>query len=250
MTVEGEEGRARRRIRRRGASMSDSTVAEGGSVAGLNDDVEGRAAPSTTTRLSENESHVGSKTDAPQDFTPYNRMKEVGKASQATTYEREYRLKLLHRMLMRNVPLDQIALELDISVSTVIRDRKELNRRLREAAQDLNVNELIGDTMGFYQEVQGMGLRAASASKAPLNMRLAAMRTALASKNDMHRFLGNVGVYDVLRYRAGDTDAGSDIEKLVSITEAILGGNDEDDPLQSIADLPFMDEDEEEIRII
>jgi len=241
--------RVRRRAARRGG-LSDSTVSEGGSVSSLNDDVEGMVSPPTTAPLSETDSSVGSRTDAPADFTPYNRMQEVSSSSRATAYEREYRLKLLHRMLMRNVPLDQIAKELDISVRTVIRDRKDLYKAIGKAAQGLDVNVLIGDTMAFYGEVQGMGLRAASASKAPLNMRLAAMRTALASKNDMHRFLANVGVYDVLKFQAGEQNKSNDLEKLVNITEAILNEEDDEaDPLQSIAKLGLLD-DEEDIHLI
>ena len=245
-----DEGRVLRRRRRRSSlgGVSDSTVTEGGSVSSLNDEVERMASgPTVSTPLSETDSPVGGRTDAPPDFTPHSRMDEVRSRSRATPYEREYRLKLLHRMLLRNVPLDQIAAELEVSVSTVLRDRKELYRRLREAAKNLDLNEIIGDTLGFYKEVRGMGLRAASASKAPLNMRLAAMRTALGATNDMHRFLSNAGVYDVLRFQPEENTGGGDIEKLIALTEAVL--EDKDDvcstELQSIADLDCEDEDGE-----
>lgn len=242
--------RVRRRVSGRRGGLSDSTTSEGGNVASLNSDVEGMTTRPVTTPLSESESAVGSRTDAPADFTPANRMKEVRDSSRATAYEKEYRLKLLHRMLMRNVPLDQIAKELDVSVRTVMRDRKDLYKALGKGAQDLDVNVLIGDTMAFYGEVQGMGLRAASASKAPLNMRLAAMRTALASKNDMHRFLSNVGVYDVLKFQAGEKNGNNDLEKLVNITEAILADNDDTlDPMQSIANVGLLEE-EEDIHLL
>lgn len=241
--------RRRRRGSRRGGGLSDSTTTEGNNIADLNDQVENIASTHTTTSLSDSDSNVGSRTDAPADFTPYNRMQEVTTKSKSTAYEREYRLKLLHRMLMRNVPLDQIAKELDVSVRTVLRDRKDLYKALGKGAQGLDVNVLIGDTMAFYAEVQGMGLRAASASKAPLNMRLAAMRTALASKNDMHRFLSNVGVYDVLKFQAGEKGGNNDLEKLVNITEAILKGDDMEDPLQSIANMGLI-EDDEDIQLL
>jgi len=241
--------RARRRTTRR-SGLSDSTVSEGGSSGSINEDVEEMVSPPIASALSEAESSVGSRTDAPADFTPYNRMQEVSSSSGTTAYEKEYRLKLLHRMLMRNVPLDQIAKELSVSVRTVIRDRKDLYKALARGAQGLDVNVLIGDTMAFYNEVQGMGLRAASASKAPLNMRLTAMRTALASKNDMHRFLSNVGVYDVLKFQAGEQNKSNDMEKLVKLTEAILNDNDDErfDPLQSIANSVLAED--EDIHLI
>ena len=96
-------------------------------------------------------------------FTPANRLRQVGE--RATGYEREYRLGLLHRLLMRKLPLDSIAQELQVSVHTVMRDRKELHRRLRTQASQLDANGLIGETLGFYSEIQGMALRMASSSK-------------------------------------------------------------------------------------
>lgn len=233
--------RARRRAIR-GSGLSDSSVSEGGNISdGLNEEVERMAdAPRAPAPLTEIE-NTGSRTDAPPDFTPYNRMSDV--RTRASKYEREYRLKLVHRMLMRNVPLDQIAQELSVSVDTVMRDRKELFNRLKEEAKSLDINKLVGDSMGFYNEVKGMALRSASATKLPMNLRLAAMRTALAANNDMHRFLSHVGVYDVLKYRTGEGESSSDIDKLMQITDAVI--KSAEDPLQSIAKLPLLEDDED-----
>jgi hypothetical protein len=83
---------------------------------------------------------------------------------------------------------------------------------------------MIGNSKGFYEEVQAMAMRAASSSAVPMPMRLAAMRTALASHNDMHRFFQASGVYDVLRFKKGAGEgAQSDIQKLMSLTEDLLG---------------------------
>jgi Trp operon repressor len=156
-----------------------------------------------------------------EEFTPRTRLNQVGLRS--SEYEREYRLGLLHRMLMRNLPLDEIAAQLGVSVSTVMRDRTELTSRLREVSKTLDVESLIGNSKGFYEEVQAMAMRAASSSQTPLPMRLAAMRTGLAAHNDMHRFFQAAGVYDVLRFRKGASEgAQSDIQRLMSLTEDLL----------------------------
>jgi Trp operon repressor len=156
-----------------------------------------------------------------EEFTPRTRLNQVGLRS--SEYEREYRLGLLHRMLMRNLPLDEIAAQLGVSVSTVMRDRTELTARLREVSKTLDVESLIGNSKGFYEEVQAMAMRAASSSQTPLPMRLAAMRTGLAAHNDMHRFFQAAGVYDVLRFRKGSSEgAQSDIQRLMSLTEDLL----------------------------
>lgn len=240
----------RRRRRVSGAGVNDSTAAEGSNVA-EDEDLNSRVASMASTEpLSDLESDVGDRTTAPADFTPLNRMTEV--TTRASAYEREYRLKLIHRMLMRNVPLDKIADQLQVSTKTVMRDRTELFKRLKAEAEKLDIHKLVGDTMGFYQEVGAMGLRAASASKLPMNMRIAAMRTSLAAKNDMHRFLNVAGVFDVLRFKVKDDGDSTDMERLMAITTALLDADDKVDPMQSISNLPGMDDltDEEEIHLV
>lgn len=164
-----------------------------------------------------------------EDFTPKGRMQEV--TTRASEYEREYRLKLLHRLIMRGVPVDKIADELGMSVNSVMADRKELYARLREQASKMDINELIGTTMGFYGEVQGMALRQASNNSVPMNIRLSALRTALGAKNDSHRFLQAAGVFDVLSFKAGEDAAQSDIERLVDITERLMSDEDANESL-------------------
>lgn len=158
--------------------------------------------------------------DAELDFTPANRLADV--RNRATGYEREYRLKLIHRLLLRSIPLDQIAQQLNVSVSTVQRDRKELFKRLRAEAKDFELHSYMGDTMGFYQETQAMALRAASAAKVPMNIKLAALRTAMGARDRMTKFLGDAGVLDVLKFQPNKNEGTSDLEKVVDMTKALL----------------------------
>lgn len=156
-----------------------------------------------------------------EEYTPANRLAQV--RTRSSEYEKEYRLELLHRLLMRKLPLDEIAAAMGVSVSTIVRYRTELRDRMRAATKDLDVETLIGNSKGFYEEVQAMAMRAASSSTNPMPMRLAAMRTALASHNDMHRFFQAAGVYDVLRFRKGAGDgAETDIQRLMALTDELL----------------------------
>lgn len=191
------------------------------------------AAP-TPRRLTEDEqATITQRTDSMEELTPRHRLSEV--ASRSTEYAREYRLELVHRLLMRKIPQDEIASQLGISISTVRRDCAELRDRLRSAAKTLDIDEIVGNSKGFYEEVQAMSMRAASMNQLPIAMRLAAMRTALASHNDMHRFFQAAGVYDALRFRKGAGDgAMSDIQRLMSITDELLSEakrRSNDDPL-------------------
>ena len=230
----------RRRAKRvKLGGSSSATVSEGMKLmdADLNNDIRGRA--TTPAQIQE----------VKQDTK--DRLAELAVGSKS--YAKEYRLKMVHRMLMRNIPLDTMAKELGVSIHTIMRDRKELRKRLQEEARNLDINHLIGDTLGFYQELQAMSLKMATQITAPMNMRLAAMRTALACKNDQFRFLGSAGVLDVLRYQAADNEGQSDIEKMVSITKAILQGDEESltlEDVKSIATSDLMSEEEQEVQLI
>ena len=235
-----ESGRRRRMVNRRGPSGMAfnggglSASSTGGGVGSeeedsdLNTAVE-QVALAPPTQLPpradaiDPEAAAGMQTLANQqeEFNPAARMAQV--ASRSTEYAREYRLGLLHRMLLRNLPQDEIAAQLGISVRQVQRDMQDLKARLRESAKQLDVDLIIGNSKGFYEEVQAMAMRAASNSGVPMAMRLAAMRTALASHNDMHRFYQASGVYDVLRFKKGAGEgAQSDIQRLMSLTEDLL----------------------------
>lgn len=221
-------GRRISRRSRKGFAFSDGGLADssvGGGVSGdINAHVEARAVTPVATIQPRNVVPAAAQDAGSQeDFNPRERMAQV--RTRASSYEREYRLKLLHRLLMRNVPVDEIANQLGLSISQVFRDRQELTERLRQEARGLNIDELIGDSKAFYEEAAAMSMRAASASNLPMPIRLAAVRTALASKNDMHRFMHTAGVYDVLRFRlAADGTGVSDVRQLMLNTERILAG--------------------------
>lgn len=226
--TEDDNGQERgRRISRRNRSgfafsnsgLSDSTTTEG--AGSVNDRVQEEATtPVQSLPVPTGDVVAGT---ASEEFNPRDRLAQVrGRASQ---YEREYRLGLLHRLLMRRIPIDEIASQLGVSVATVYRDREELRAKLREDARGLDIEEIIGDSKGFYEEVGAMSMRAASNSNLPMPMRLAAMRTALASKNDQHRFFQTAGVYDVLRFRMAQDGSGmTDVKRMMENTERILRG--------------------------
>jgi Trp operon repressor len=160
-------------------------------------------------------------TDGERD-DPRMRLNQVAMAGSAS-YAKEYRMGLLHRLLMRNVPLDQIAQQLQVSISTVEKDRAELKRRLREAAKELNIDEMIGNQTAIYEEMSGMSLRIASSNSTPTAMKLAAIRTALAANADKSRFHNVAGVFDVLRFRRGeDSSDVSDVQRLLEQTGQLL----------------------------
>lgn len=232
-------GRTRIRRRRRDGVIYQ-TRAEGVPLEDLNAHVENEVVPEREPEPEQEETTVATN----------SRLHQV--RHRASQYEREFRLRLLHRMLMRGIPLDEIAREMEISVSTVLRDRKELFDRLRVAAKKLDINLLIGDTMAFYGEATAMAMRHASNTKAPLNMRLASIRTAVAAKNDQTRMLAQAGVFEALKFTPDKTQGQGDIQKLVRLTREILEGDKQQPtasggiPESELFDLP----EDEEVALI
>jgi hypothetical protein len=232
MAEDIDSGARGRRISRRGRHGF------GFSGGGLGDSTTGARASSINAEVEELDEdlqeHVPHTENTPtviagspsEEFNPRARLEQVRRRS--TQYEREYRLGLLHRLLMRRIPIDEIATQLGVSVSQVYRDREELQKKLREDADNLDIKELIGDSKGFYEESAAMAMRAASNTNVPMPIRLAAIRTGLAAKNDMHRFFQTAGVYDALRYRAGSNSGEqTDIRRLMETTERLLSGEDD-----------------------
>ena len=79
-----------------------------------------------------------------------------------------------------------------------------------------------------------MALRMASMAKLPAGTRLTAMRTAMAAKNDEVRFLSTVGVYDAIPFEASNVKGATDIQKLLTMTEKLLSGEEDDSSVQEI----------------
>lgn len=155
---------------------------------------------------------------------PRARLNEVAMAGSAA-YAKEYRLDLVAKLLMRNTPLDQIARQLQVSISTVEKDRAEVRRRFREQAKSLNIDELVGQQNAIYDEVSALSMRMASSQDVPTAMKLASLRTALAANADRTRFLNTTGVFDVLRFRrTEDADSLSDVQRLMQQTAEMIQG--------------------------
>ncbi len=186
---------------------------------------------------------------APAPINPRARLDEVALAGSAA-YAKEYRLTLLHRLLMRRVPIDQIARQLNVSISTVEKDRAALKVRLREIAKEQDINEIVGRNIEIYDEIRGMSLRIASGGEqrnadgtaapvTPIAMKLAALRTGLAATNDSNRMLSAAGVFDALRFRASETASGqTDMQRLMAGADDLLRALEEDDDAQGPASAP------------
>lgn len=183
--------------------------------------------------------------------TPAQRLAVTGMAGDGT-YAQEYRLTLVQRMLMRRMPLDRIAAALQVSLSTVMRDRKKLNAMLRERSQSLNIDQIIGEQLEFYADATGNAMRMMDQSKnsadgtvqaLPAPIRLAAIRTALTAQADKAKFLQVAGVFDAIPFRRSETGgAMTDVQALMQMTMNVL--NSDTDDAGGFGDLEFGDDGE------
>ena len=165
-------------------------------------------------------------------------------------YDKETRLRLIHKMKMRDVPKAEMCKKLGVSKHILERDIKELYARLRSGAKKLDVNELIGDSIATYNEVLSMALNHASNTKLPVPTRLAALRTVLSAKNDMHRFLNLAGFYDAAVYKQAESKSDTDIGQLIKVTQAILDKDENsDNPQVSAEQRETVQHELEEIRL-
>lgn len=165
-------------------------------------------------------------------------------------YYKEYRLGIVHQCLLRKVPLSAIAEQFGVSVSTIQSDRREIFRRMREESANMDINEIIGETKAFYDEIMGQALSIASMKKTPIASKLASMRTAMQGRKELAQWFSASGVFDVLKFRAAEDTGNKELNKLVEIAGKILTDvefsiEDEDDE-DVLADML----DEQEVRLL
>jgi hypothetical protein len=169
---------------------------------------------------------------------PAQRLANVGRHSPA--YQKEFQYRLVHRMLLRNLPLDTIAAQLGISTQSVLRIRHDLNRRLSHEAQTINRYEIAGKTLAFYDEIQGMALRVADEPQARAYTRLQALQTALAAQADRQRFLTASGFWGAAPFQPKDAmedDSSRAANKIQTLIEMVI-----DNKGDTVIDEQTMDE--------
>lgn len=110
--------------------------------------------------------------------------------------QREARLVLIHRMMIRKVSPEEIRNILGISMAMYYKLKNVLDTRMRLDTSKVDVPYLIGDTLAFYDEVRSMALTMSSSAaiKSP-NVKISAMQVALRAEQDKNEFLASCGVY-------------------------------------------------------
>lgn len=110
-------------------------------------------------------------------------------------YAREYKLRCLHRMILRNIPRHEQAFLLDLEPPELGEMTKELERRLATEAGRVDTMVFFGKTNAFYDEMVALSYQLAADPALRTHNRLQAIQTALAAESDRQRFYHLMGVF-------------------------------------------------------
>lgn len=167
-------------------------------------------------------------------------------------YEKAYKLKLIHRMMLRNLPESAMASALSIDVKTVNQLKQELKRTLAAQAHHIDMPTHVGSALAFYEEVRGVAMQLATDAKHSAGSRVAALGVALESQKDTVRFLQAIGAYQAnpMKWNKVDDATVQQGMLLQEMAEAFLSGADDPVLLTANDDGSFTREDEEDIRLI
>lgn len=160
----------------------------------------------------------------PDNMSPAQRLRHVGVI--APTYLDEYRLRLLHRLMMRRLPLDVIATQLQCSVATIQQMKIKLRKRLAQQALSLDVYDVAGETVAFFNEIRGLAMKQVDNNTLHVKDRQYAMRIAMEAQNDVVRFLSSSGYFDHTPYivdRGKSSDPKqTEVDQTLSMLAAVM----------------------------
>lgn len=147
-------------------------------------------------------------------------------------YAQEFTLRTLHRLLLRNVPSEQIARMFDVTVMSIYRWKRVLRQRLADEVSRLDPNPLVGDAMAFFNEVRGVAMQSASMSSDPkVSARFldVALRAEAGKMGTLQAW--NVTAVRPLTFDASGYKNAEEAKGLQDMVSAILKGEEDGDVL-------------------
>lgn len=175
--------------------------------------------------------------------TPADRLRKLKRAH--PEYYRLYRQKLVHRMILRGIPMDVVAGQLQVSLDAIRNDYKHLKKRLRHEASNMDANTIIGDTRAFYAEVRANAMRNAVNPQLTANEQARQFMVALKAQEDEHRFLVTCGFWRSVQWKPKGGEEKNEADALKRLTHALVQG-DSDTVDNAIAELAGEDEDDDD----
>lgn len=150
-------------------------------------------------------------------------------------YQKEYRLKTVHRFILRGASIVQIAQALGVDVAEAHRLRTELMRRISKEVSSIDFPAFVGMSMGFYQEVRSLALRQFDAGGEaqrdaqgnvtgfPMSPkdRMGYLSIAKGAEDSQHRLLQLAGFYDNVKLTPAAQSGDAATEDMLDMQSAM-----------------------------
>lgn len=125
-----------------------------------------------------------------------------GAGNKLTEDERDSRLVLVHRYHLRGMTNKEIAEKLDISTRMVFKIKTKIKELHKRSFTNVDLNEFLGETVAFFQEVRNMSMMLAGDDKCTSKEKIAALKVASDTEMNKVRFLDYCGVFAYIRGNA------------------------------------------------
>lgn len=109
--------------------------------------------------------------------------------------ERHSRLVMMHRLLLRRIPMREIANQLGVSERMGYILKNELREYAIREMSLVKWEGFIAETLMFYEEMRASALLISSSTGATPSHKVQAILAALASERNKHEFMTRLGVF-------------------------------------------------------
>lgn len=149
-------------------------------------------------------------------------------------YEKEHKLQLVHKLILRGATTKEIAKSLNISLSEAVDYRKELKSRFTEQLRKADPMELVSEGVSFYDEIIAEAMRTLDKVKRNETLKVhdlvRVLEIALKARTEKDKFLVNTGILNNNQETEPDKeDAHKDsARKVRSLVSDIMSQEDEE----------------------
>lgn len=141
-------------------------------------------------------------------------------------YQKEYRLKAAHQIMINGGTTAHIAQSLNISLNEAKNLKKELTSRQVSGIRNLSAEQEVAKAYMFYDHIAAKALQLSTkGGEKQLRNQIEALKIALQAQTDKQKFLHNAGLYESGFRNTGvnaHTDSANDIRDMVA---GVLSGH-------------------------
>jgi hypothetical protein len=125
-------------------------------------------------------------------------MDEKGYVTEENLYQKEYQLRIAHRILINGGSTTMIAQKLNISPAQARKLKNELSARLIQEVKSLDKNKVAGKALMFYDHIQAKALQLVgqAGDTKSLRTQVEALKVALQAETDKQKFLVMAGFWN------------------------------------------------------